>query len=81
MTVKVGDHVTKQPKNWHDGTPVKGWPDPQFLGTVKEITRSRYGTFARVHWASGRKDLSACDDLTVIAPETVPEASDSIRFP
>ena len=81
MTVKIGDRVTKQPRTWHDGTPVKGWPDPQLQGTVKEITRSRHGTFARVLWASGRKDLSGCDGLTVIEPEPAPEVSDGMGFP
>lgn len=65
-TIKVGDRVTKQPRKWHDGTPVKGWPDPQFIGTVIKIERSKYGEFIRVHWASGRKDLASARELTVI---------------
>lgn len=70
---KVGDTVTVQPKTWHDGEPVKGWPDPQFMGTVTGLENIGGLTFANVKHDGGRKDRVLLDELSVV-PQVTPAA-------
>lgn len=43
-----GEQVTDQPAAWFDGTPVAGWPDPQYIYTVLAARRIRGVAYLRV---------------------------------
>ena len=68
-----GDIVTKQPKKWYDGTPVKGWPDPKYMGRVIRVEiDSKFGhTLARIKWATGRLEYEYFHNL--IKVKNVPD--------
>ena len=67
--MKPGTRVTPQPRTWWDGKPVAGWPDPQFLGTVRKVEdwyRVGRPTHVRVKFDSGRLGWESVDSLTRI---------------
>lgn len=61
-----GSKVAGQPSKWFDGTPVSGWPDPQFVGTVLRIIDNAGIPTARVKWKGGRLDWVPINRLTLV---------------
>lgn len=66
-TISKGDRVTVQLSKYFDGTPVKGWPDAQFVGEVLKVEVVAGCVYAKVKYQSGRKQLENVDRLTVVA--------------
>jgi hypothetical protein len=64
--ITKGTKVTKQPRRYHDGTPVAGWPDPQFVGEVLKLVPAHGLQYARVKYPSGRTSLENIETLTEI---------------
>ena len=58
-----GSRVSGSPPRWWDGRPVEGWPEAHYCGTVVETLEISGLPYARVKWASGRKDLALLDRL------------------
>ena len=54
MKFNKGDRITGQPKTWYDGTPIKNWPDPQFIGTVRKAEYHHGLEMYRIKYDSGR---------------------------
>ena len=66
MAIKVGTRVTKQPRKWHDGTPVDGWPRPEFCGTVQSAFTYRGLRMGKVKWDTGRVETETFSSLAAI---------------
>ena len=63
---RKGDRVTCQLRNYFDGTPVHGWPNPQYVGTVTRTGSICGPNYARVKYDSGRVDWECFDRLTLL---------------
>lgn len=77
--IRKGSLVTKQPRKWHDGTPVQGWPRADMLGRVvgQVSTKHNAAPYLRVKWETGRVSLERSAELhkvrdEIIAPEHEP---------
>lgn len=61
--IQEGDRVTGESPTWFDGSPVAGWPTPNYLGTVVEVFDNYGVPTAKVKFDSGRTGLKSLDEL------------------
>ncbi len=61
-----GARVTAEPAHYFDGRPVAGWPNAQFLGTVRDCFDNHGTATVRVKWDSGRTDLTSAARLAIV---------------
>lgn len=74
MDMQPGTKVTKQPRTWYDGTPIVGWPDAKYIGTVcpqrhafEPNDDGLQMILVKVKWATGRTEWENVTDLTVVS--------------
>jgi len=63
--IRAGDSVTAELREWHDGSPVANWPQPENTGLVRCLERQSGLVYAVIEYPS-RVTRELTDRLTKV---------------